>query len=45
MNQNEMTAYKWLDAEEMRPKKESNDAQKATNNLLQKFLEMFVADL
>lgn len=45
MTQNEMTTYKWLDAEEMRPKKASDDAQKATNKLLQKFLEIFVSDL
>lgn len=39
-----MTAYKWLDAEEMRPQKSSDDAQKVTNKLLQKFLEMFISD-
>lgn len=44
MNTNEMTTYKWLDAEEMRPKKASDDAQKATNKLLQKVLEMFISD-
>lgn len=44
MTQNEMTAYKWLDAEEMRPKKASDDAQKATNKLLQKVFEMFISD-
>lgn len=44
MNQSEMTKYKWLDAQEMRPQKLSDDAQKATNKLLQKVLEMFVSD-
>lgn len=44
MTQNEMTAYKWLDAEEMRPKKQNSDAQKATNKLLQKVLEIFISD-
>ena len=44
MTQNEMTIYKWLDAEEMRPKKESDDAQKATNKLLQKVFEIFISD-
>lgn len=44
MNQSEMTKYKWLDAEEMRPKKQNSDAQKATNKLLQNVLEMFVSD-
>lgn len=44
MNTNEMTTYKWLDAEEMRPKKQNSDAQKATNKLLQKVLEMFISD-
>lgn len=44
MTQNEMTTYKWLDAEEMRPKKQSSDAQKATNMLLQKVFEMFISD-
>lgn len=44
MNQSEMTKYKWLDAQEMRPQKFSDDAQKATNKLLQKVLEMFVSD-
>jgi hypothetical protein len=45
MNQSEMMKYKWLDAQEMRPQKSSDDAQKATNKLLQKVLEMFVVDL
>lgn len=40
-----MTVYKWLDAEEMRPQKSSSDEQKATNKLLQKFLESFLADI
>lgn len=44
MNQSEMTKYKWLDAQDMRPQKPSDDAQKATNKLLQKVLEMFVSD-
>lgn len=44
MTQNEMTKYKWLDAQEMRPQKPSDDAQKATNKLLQKVFEMFISD-
>lgn len=44
MNSDEMTIYKWLDADEMRPKKDTSDAQRATNQLLQKVLEMFVSD-
>lgn len=44
MTQDEMTTYKWLDAEEMRPKKQNSDAQKATNKLLQKVFEMFISD-
>lgn len=44
MNQSEMMMYKWLDAEEMRPQKSSDDAQKATNKLLQEVFEMFVSD-
>lgn len=43
MTQNEMTTYKWLDAEEMRPKKQNSEAQNATNKLLQKVLEMFIS--
>lgn len=44
MTQNELTTYKWLDAEEMRPRRVSDDAQKATNKLLQKVFEMFLSD-
>lgn len=44
MDQSEMTKYKWLDAQEMRPQRSSDDAQKATNKLLQKVLEMFLSD-
>lgn len=44
MTHNEMTIYKWLDAEEMRPKKQNSDAQKATDKLLQEVLEMFISD-
>lgn len=44
MTRDEMTTYKWLDADEMRPRKESNDAQRATSQLLQKLMEMFISD-
>lgn len=44
MTPNEYTLYKWLDAEEMRPRKQDDSAQHAANKLLQKVLESLISE-
>lgn len=44
MTPNEYTQYKWLDAEEMRPRRKDDSAQYAANKLLQKILDSLISD-
>lgn len=44
MTPNEFTQYKWLDAEEMRPRNKDDSAQYAANKLLQKVLESLISE-
>lgn len=44
MTPSEYTQYKWLDAEEMRPRRQDDSAQHAVNKMLQKVLESLISD-
>lgn len=44
MSPNEYTQYKWLDAEEMRPRREDDSSQYAANKILQKLLESLISE-
>ena len=44
MSPSEYTQYKWLDAEEMRPRRRDNSSQYAVNKILQKLLESLISE-
>lgn len=44
MTENDLTLYKWLDAEEMRPKRVDSDSQRAANKMLFKVFESLISD-
>lgn len=44
MTPNEFTQYKWLDAEEMRPRRQDDSSQYAANKILQKLFESLISD-
>lgn len=44
MTPNEYTQYKWLDAEELRPRKKDDPAHYFESKLLQKVFESLISD-
>ena len=44
MTPNEYTQYKWLDAEEMRPRRQDESSQYAANKLLQQLLDSLISE-
>lgn len=44
MAPSEYTQYKWLDAEEMRPRQHDDSSQYAANKILQKLFESLISE-